>query len=114
MDLFGLRCSALSVLAVACEAGHLPEQEDIVMKHDLLRVCVESLQEIRAQKHEEFDASTTLELDEVIHLLETCLTDDDDVTVDWQLSIRTLEVLDRCLNAATNLSDLIRAFFDGE
>ena len=84
------------------------------MKQDLVRLCVESLKQIRAQKHEELDTSTTFELDTVIQKLESCLSEDEEVTIDPQLSMRTLEIMDRCLSVATNLSELIQTFFNGE
>ena len=83
------------------------------MKHDQLKMCVESLKAFRAQKHEELNASAAIELDEVICALEGCLSNDDEGRIDWRLNLRTLEILAKCLDLTTNLSALIRVFFGG-
>ena len=84
------------------------------MKYGQLKYCVESLKAMQAQKHEEFDASTAVELDEVIRLLEGCLSGDERVTIDWTLSIRTLQIFSKCLELTTNISALVRVFLSGE
>ena len=82
------------------------------MKHDLLKECVSALTALRARKHEELDASVTAELDDVILRLERCLeSTSDEVLVEAELRTRVLEVIARCLNAATNLAEIVRQFF---
>jgi len=82
------------------------------MKSDLLKQCVGALLALRARTHKELDASVTAELDEVIDQLECCLeTEDDEVMVEAELKARTLETISKCLNAATNLAEIVRRFF---
>jgi len=106
--------SLFSVLAGACEAGQRCPTRGAIMKHDQLKVCVESLRAFRAQKHKELNASAGSELDEVIRSLECCLSNEDDVAIDWKLNQRTLEIMAKCLELTTNLSSLIRVFFGGD
>jgi len=85
------------------------------MKHDLLKECVDALIALRARMHKELDASVTAELDDVIQRLEHCLeTASDEVKVGAELRVRTLETLSKCLNAATNLAEVVRKFFNPE
>ena len=82
------------------------------MRSDLLKECVGALVALRARMHKELDASVTAEFDEVIHQLERCLeTEGDEVMVEAELKARTLEILSKCLNAATNLAEIVRRFF---
>ena len=82
------------------------------MKHDLLKECVGALWALRARMHEELDASVTTELDDVIKSLEYCMeTANDDVMINVELRARALEIIFRCLNAATNLAEIVRQFF---
>lgn len=85
------------------------------MQRDLLKECVDALIALRARMHEELDASGTAEFDDVIMRLERCLeTASDDVMVEAELRLRTLETLSRCLNTATNLAEIVRKFFGPE
>lgn len=85
------------------------------MKTDLLKECVSALKALRARKHEELDASVIAELDDSIERLERCLkTASDEVTIDAELRMRTLETMSRCLNAATNLAEVARRVFGPE
>lgn len=85
------------------------------MKYDLLKECVGTLKVLSARMHEELDAGVTTELDDVIQRLERCLeTANDEVMVDVELRARALEIISRCLNAATNLAEIIRQFFGPE
>lgn len=82
------------------------------MKYDRLKECVSALTVLRAQKHEELDASVTAELDDVIFRLERCLeSTSEEVLVEAELRTRALEILSRCLNTATNLAEIVRQFF---
>ncbi|OGT83860.1 MAG: hypothetical protein A3H91_07945 [Gammaproteobacteria bacterium RIFCSPLOWO2_02_FULL_61_13] len=82
------------------------------MQHHLLEQCVDALKALRARMHEEPDVGVTAELDEVIHRLEQCLENvNEDVMVDAELQARGLEVLAKCLNAATNLAEIVHRFF---
>lgn len=85
------------------------------MKHDLLRECVEALYAFRVRKHKELDAGVAAELDEVIYRLESCMKDGiDEVIVETELRVQSLEVINKCLSAATNIAELIRQFFGPE
>jgi hypothetical protein len=85
------------------------------MQDDLLKECVRALRALRARKHKELDASVTAELDDVIERLEHCLeTASGEVKVGAELRVHTLETLSKCLNAATNLAEVVRKFFDPE
>jgi hypothetical protein len=85
------------------------------MKHDLFKECVGALKALRARMHGELDAGVTAELDDVILRLEQCLkTANDEVIVDVELRMRTLETISRSLNTATNLAEIIRRFFGPE
>ena len=85
------------------------------MQLDLLKECVGTLKAFRARKHKELDASVTAELDDVIQRLEHCLeTASGEATVEVELRMRTLETVSRCLNAATNLAEVVRKFFGPE
>ncbi len=76
------------------------------MKHDLLKECVDALIALRARMHKELDASGIAELDDVISRLERCLeTASEDVMVEAELRLRTLEIMSRCINVATNLAE---------
>ena len=82
------------------------------MKHDPLKECVSALVVLRARLHEELDASVTAELDDVIFRLERCLeTASEEVMVEAELGARTLEIISKCLNTATNLAEIVRQFF---
>ena len=82
------------------------------MTRDLLKECVDALSALRAQKHKELDASVAVELDAVIKQLEHCLENaSDDAMVGAELRARTIETLSRCLNAATNLAEIVCKFF---
>lgn len=82
------------------------------MKHDLLKECVGALIALRARMHKELDASGTAELDDVISRLERCLkAASEEVMVEAELRLRTLEIMSRCINAATNLAEVVRKFF---
>lgn len=85
------------------------------MKYDLLKECVGALKALSARMHEELDAGVTTELSDVIKRLERCLeTANDEVMIDVELRTRTLEVISKCLTAATNLAEIIRQFFSPE
>jgi hypothetical protein len=85
------------------------------VKYELLKECVEALTALRARMHKELDASGTAELDDVISRLEHCLeTASEDVIVEAELRLRTLEILSRCINAATNLAEVVRKLFSPE
>lgn len=85
------------------------------MKRDLLRGCVDALNALRAQMHKELDASVAAELDAVKSQLEHCMKDaDEEARVGAELRVRALEVLARCLNAATNLAEIVRRYFGPE
>lgn len=85
------------------------------MQRDQLKECVDALVAFRARMHEELDASGTAELDDVIKRLERCLeTAGDDVMVEAELRLRTLETISRCLHTATNLAEVVRKFFGPE
>lgn len=82
------------------------------MKHDLLKECVGALRALRARMHEELDVGVTAELDDVIKRPEHCLeTASDEVMVEVELRMRTLEAMARGLDAATNLAKIVRRFF---
>ena len=82
------------------------------MKHELLKECVSTLVALRARMHEELDAGVTAELDDVIVRLERCLeTVSDEVVVEAELRARSLEIISKCLNTATNLAEIVRQFF---
>ena len=82
------------------------------MKHDPLKERVSALVVLRARMHEELDASVTAELDDVIFRLERCLeTASEEVMVEAELGARTLEMISKCLNTATNLAEIVRQFF---
>jgi hypothetical protein len=103
---------ALSVLALAYEAGQFCPELEKSMKHDLLKECVSALAALRARMHEELDASVTAELDDVIFRLERCLeSTSEEVLVEAELRTRVLEVIVRCLSIATNLAEIARHFF---
>lgn len=62
--------------------------------------------------HEELDASVTAELDDVIFRLERCLESaNEEVVVQAELRDRSLEIISKCLNIATNLAEIVRQFF---
>jgi hypothetical protein len=82
------------------------------MEHNLLKECVSALKVLRARKHEELDASVTVELDDVIFRLERCLESaSEEVVVKAELRSRALEIISKCLNIATNLAEIVRQFF---
>lgn len=85
------------------------------MKYDLFKECVGTLRVLSARMHEELDAGVTTELDDVIQRLERCLeTANDEVMIDVELRMRTLETISKCLTAATNLAEIIRKLFSPE
>ena len=85
------------------------------MHDDLMKECVRALGALRARMHKELDASVTAELDNVISCLKHCQKiANDDVRIDAELRARTLEIISKCLNSATNLAEIVRKFFDLE
>jgi hypothetical protein len=85
------------------------------VKHDLLKECVEALRALRAKKHKELDAGVIAELEQVIHRLEACLKNGvDDAVLETELKVQSLELINKCLGAVTNIAELISQFFGPE
>lgn len=83
------------------------------MKTDELKTSIESLKAILEAMHQELNTSITDELDAVIRDLESHLEGTKgEVEVPYALTSRALKVISEALLVATNLADLIRAFFD--
>ena len=81
------------------------------MKSNHVRLCIEALNALRAQKHQELGASIVEELDAVILRLERCCEQgNSDVEVSQETQGRVLEIVSHALIIATNLAELIRMF----
>lgn len=83
------------------------------MKTNELKTSIDALKAIREAMHQELNTSITDELDAVIRDLENHLEGTKgEVEVPFALASRALKVISEALLVATNLADLIRAFFD--
>ena len=81
------------------------------MKLNHVRLCIEALTTLRAQKHQELGTGVVEELDAVIQRLECCCEQEDsDVEVSPETRSRVLEIVSHALIIATNLAELIRMF----
>lgn len=90
----------------------LPDAWETMMNRHLLKSCIGALHELRACKRNELKASVIEELDAVITQLESCRSGtEENVQVDADTRVRTLNAVLECLKLVTNLSELVRAFF---
>lgn len=77
-----------------------------------LKVCIQTLRDLRAIKHHHLDASVIKELDAVIEQLEGMASEEDGAgKVDQSTVNRALLLIAGALDATTNLIDLIDRFF---
>lgn len=83
------------------------------MKTNELKTSIDALKAIREAMHQELNTSITDELDAVIRDLESHFEGTKgEVEVPFALTSRALKVISEAILVATNLADLIRAFFD--
>lgn len=83
------------------------------MKTYELKTSIDALKAIREAMHQELNTSITDELDAVVQDLESHLEGTKgEVEVPFALTSRALKVISEATLVATNLADLIRAFFD--
>jgi hypothetical protein len=83
------------------------------MKSNELKTSIDALKAIREAMHQELNTGITDELNAVIQDLESHLEGTKgEVEVPFALTSRALKVISEAILVATNLADLIRAFFD--
>ena len=83
------------------------------MKTIHVRVCIEALKGLRDDKRQELSTSIIEELDAVIVYLQSCCErSDGEVEVSVEQRNKALELLGQVFSVATNLTALIRKFFE--
>jgi hypothetical protein len=82
------------------------------MKTIDLKRCLDGLKSLRASKHRTLDAGAVAELDAVIWQLELCLGKEGDVEIEPEQAMRALLATGRCIELVTNLSEIIKNYFD--
>lgn len=96
----------------ATGAGQFCLERGTKMNHQNLKVCMQTLRDLREEKHHHLDASVIKELDAVIEQLEGMASDENGaVKVDQGTVNRALLLIAGALDATTNLIDLIDRFF---
>jgi hypothetical protein len=83
------------------------------MKSDHLKYCIDALNALRQNKHQELSTSVNEELKALVEELERCLQDrDDEVEVPHHLRMRALELIAQVVGIVSNLAALIHQFFN--
>ncbi|WP_186109699.1 hypothetical protein [Burkholderia gladioli] len=103
----------LSVRLPACGSWACALQRRISMRSDYLKSCIDALNALRQDKHQELSTRVNEELKAVVEDLEHCLQDrDDEVEVPRHLRMRALELIVQALGIVSNLATLIHQFFN--
>jgi hypothetical protein len=93
----------------------LPITGEIQMQTDHVRACIDALKGLYQEKHKELGTSVAEELKAVIEAFEDCLQEGErEVEVAPGIMHRAIEVLAEALKLATNIVELIHAFFDSQ
>ena len=83
------------------------------MKSGHLKYCIDALNALRQNKHQELSTSVNEELKALVEELERCLQDrDDEVEVPHHLRMHALELIVQAVGIASNLATLIHQFFN--
>jgi hypothetical protein len=83
------------------------------MKSDQLKYCIDTLNALRQDKHQELSTSVKAELKAVVEDLERCRQDrEDEVEVPHHLRMRALELIAQTVGIVTNLATLIHQLYN--
>lgn len=82
-------------------------------QHDM-KVCIQTLRELRARKYQHLDTSVTKELDAVLAELERIYSEEaEDNGISPEVAARALHAMATVLEVATNLVELYDRFHGG-